>query len=283
MNFNIIGAGRLGRSIANALIQHRLATLETLLTTKMAHSQQCCDELQAGRPVDSLDKLAFADITFITTPDDAIEAVVDMLAKTGNLQPGSIVIHCSGVLSSKILEPLHQQRCHIASLHPLRAFGSQRVNQAIFNRCPCVIEGDSKALACLIPLFESLGANLVTIKAESKIKYHAAAVMASNYLVTLASLATQLMEEAGLSQPDAKHMVTSLMQSNLDNICERDTASDALTGPLSRGDLMTVKKHLDILPAGAVADFYRSAGLATVGISSHDDEMRRLLKNLLSD
>lgn len=273
----------MGRSIANALITHQLAKLEAILTTSMEHSQGIGEELKAGQAIGDLGAIPYADISFITTPDDVIGSVVASLEKLSNLKPGSIVVHCSGVLCSEILAPLRQQGCYVASFHPLKAFRAQRLDPDVFQDCDCVMEGDQEALDCLSALFGALRTNLISINSESKIKYHAAAVMASNYLVTLSSLATELMEEAGIANAIAKTMITNLMQSSLDNIKEARIPKEALTGPLLRGDLTTIKMHLAHLPQVHMMDFYRQAGLATLTITTHDEDKRRSLEALLLD
>lgn len=281
MKLNIIGAGRLGRSIAYALTTNRLANLEAVLTTTIQGSERICNELQAGTAIDSLKFLPFADLTFITTPDDCIDTIVDRLVNDPVLHPGSIVVHCSGVLGSDILKPLRQQGCYIASFHPLKAFQTQTLNSEVFKHCDCVMEGDPEAIAILSNLFEALDANLIAIKPESKIKYHAAAVIASNYLVTLSSLATTLLEETGIPDTHAKSMITKLMESNLENIKKVNTPKEALTGPLSRGDLTTIKMHLDHLSAPHLTSFYRHAGLVTLPLTTLNEETKQSIETLL--
>jgi predicted short-subunit dehydrogenase-like oxidoreductase (DUF2520 family) len=280
LNFNIIGAGRLGKAIAQALIASGQAQLNAVCNASFSKAKLAVEQIGFGTAVHSIADLPAADLTFITTPDDLIPQLAMLLAKDKILAPQSIVAHCSGVLSTTALAPLKVLGCHLASVHPLRAFKAGNLDNSIFQGCDCVIEGDDEALNLISDLFRHLGARIIPIKQENKTVYHSAAVIASNYLVTLAATAIQLFNEAGIPASLAKQMTTNLMTSSLNNIenCEHPAA--ALTGPLQRGDINTITKHLDVLPASIKA-LYTSAALATLPLTTLSDEMKMRIKDLL--
>ncbi|HBI21521.1 MAG TPA: DUF2520 domain-containing protein [Legionella sp.] len=196
-----------------------------------------------------------------------------------SLLPGHVIAHCSGVLGSEILAPLREQGGLVASIHPLRAFRAHHVQINAFKDCDCVVEGDPDAVLTLTTLFTQMGAHVIPISASKKATYHAAAVMASNYMVTLASCAIALFHEAGLSEAQAQNITKDLMQSSLTHIREAAHINQALTGPLSRGDLNTVTLHLEAIQSESVNALYRAAGLATLPLTSLDESMRIALKN----
>lgn len=267
MIFNIIGAGRLGKNIALALVANGQASLGGVCNKNRARAERAIVQIACGIAVESLHDLPSAKLTFITTPDDSIPRIVADLVKK-SLSFGSIVVHCSGVLSSDILSPLREQGCHIASIHPLKAFREGSMQADAFNRCDCVLEGDREALEILTPIFRFLGANPVTINAEKKASYHAAAVMASNYLVTLAANAVELFLQAGMEATQAKDIVGNLMQGSLNNIRQSPTMASALTGPLMRGDTATISQHLAALDNPQTRTLYEAAAYATLPLTT---------------
>jgi len=231
--------------------------------------------------VPELNKLPFAELTFITTPDDKIAQIAQHLVQEKIIGPQTMVAHCSGALPSTILSPLQKLGCLIASFHPLKAFSTDKSDQSVFRGCDCVIEGDSKAVERISFLFSQLDARVIPINTENKTLYHAAAVMASNYLVTLAAAAIELFDKAGITEEVAKQIATNLMTSSLNNIQQAKNLADALTGPLQRGDLNTLKMHLEALPMGEIRALYCSAAAATLPLTNLSEEQKSRVRDLL--
>ncbi len=263
MKFNIIGAGRLGKNIASALLSQGNHELIAICNQTPRSTTHALEELGCGIAVESLSQLPPADITFITTPDDAIASIASTLRVSN-----SIVVHCSGVLSSDVLSPLKHQNNAIASIHPLKAFRKDDLQRNALNDCYCVIEGDALAIEQINVIFTALGARVVSIQSDQKPTYHAAAVMASNYMVTLASCAMDLFTQAGLTSAQAKDITQTLMQSSLSNIQQTAMLTEALTGPLARGDINTIQKHLSAIEPAHIHALYRAAAMATLPLTS---------------
>lgn len=278
MKINIIGAGRLGQHLARAVLDHNIAAPLTLCNRNLHTARAAIQMLGSGFAVSGLSDLPFANITFITTPDDAIAGIAAQLT----VSPGQIVAHCSGVLNADVLSPLREQGALIASIHPLRAFRAHHIQDNAFQDCDCVIEGDTEAVRTLTTLFIQMGAHVLPISASKKATYHAAAVMASNYLVTLAGCAITLFHEAGLSEAQAQNITENLMQSSLNNIRHVTDIKQALTGPLARGDINTVSMHLDALQSDSIKAFYRTAALTTLPLTDLDDAILHALKKRLA-
>ncbi len=129
-------------------------------------------------------------------------------------------------------------------------------------------------------LARSVGLRPITISREHKVVYHAAAVFASNHLVVLAGMAEELLQDAGLSQAQAREAIGSLMAGALENV-RRGGPAPALTGPVVRGDLETVRKHLAALPEEAVR-VYRSMALAALRLAELRPERRQAIEAELS-
>jgi len=281
MQFNLIGAGRLGKNLAVVLSENSEAKLKTVCNSSLESAAQAVSLIGCGKAVATLKELPAADLTIITTPDDRIALVVNDLLQYKLINPGSIVIHCSGVLSSATLAPLRELSCAVASFHPLKAFPTGMVDKNALIDCHCVLEGDANALAILSDLFKSSGAHLMTINADKKAGYHAAAVIASNYLVTLAATAIELLNNAGIEEIAAHKMITQLMQSSLTNVQKSTKAMHALTGPLARGDMETINYHLQALKGTEMLPFYTAAALATLPLTGLTADKKESITELL--
>lgn len=281
MNFNIIGAGRLGKNIALALSSHKLSALQAIYNLHYQSGQQACHDLGMGLAIAKIEDLPPADITWITCNDDAISSIVNSLTRQSVLKPGSLIIHCSGVLASNILEPLKKQGCHIASLHPLKAFKKGYLDAEAFMNVDCVIEGDEPGCQWLKSSLMALKANVVSINPGTKDIYHAAACIASNYLVTLASCSEQLLLETGIGQDEARLLINKLMQGSLNNIKGAKMTAQALTGPLMRGDEETLRLHHLAIEDTTIKSLYKTLGIATLPLTQLSEDKKRAIHALL--
>lgn len=281
MKFNVIGAGKLGKNIALALSSARIASLQSVCNLQPGSAQQSCHDIGLGKAVNQLTQLPKADITWITSNDDAIKSIVDTLAELSLLKPQSMIVHCSGVLNSTLLEPLKAQGCFIATCHPLKAFRAGYLSADAFREVDCVVEGDEEACAWLDHSFTQLGAHVFTINSEAKAAYHAAACIASNYLITLASCSEQLLLNAGIAPEHAKLLICKLMQGNLNNLQETKLIADSLTGPLMRGDTETLALHLQAIENPIIEKLYKAVGLATLPLTQLSEDKKQKITHIL--
>jgi len=205
-----------------------------------------------------------ADLVFITTPDDAIARV----AAEVQWRAGQNVVHCSGADSVDILEPARQAGALVGGFHPLQTFAG--VERAIENIPGSTfgIEAEEPLLTTLKEMAAALGGNWIKLAAADKVAYHAAAVFACNYLVTLVKMATDLWQTFSIPTDQATQALLPLIKGTLHNI---DTIGipDCLTGPIARGDTGTVSKHLKALrdSAPALLSSYKELGLQTVPVA----------------
>ncbi len=205
-----------------------------------------------------------AELVFITTPDDAIASV----ASEVKWYSGQSVVHCSGADSTDILEPARRLGAHVGVFHPLQTFAN--VRQAIENMpsSTFTLEAEEPLLNTLKDMATALDGHWVTLKAGDKVIYHAAAVIACNYLVTLVKLATDLWQTFNVPPYQATQLLLPLLQGTINNI---DTVGipQCLTGPIARGDTGTIKKHIDALQKSApvMLATYRELGLQTIPIA----------------
>jgi predicted short-subunit dehydrogenase-like oxidoreductase (DUF2520 family) len=239
---NIIGCGNVGRVLGRLWAANGSFVIHDVLNRSIASGEHAVSFMQAGRAVAAYDALCAADIYMITTPDDQIARSCEALAQTGLLQPGNVVFHCSGALPSTELARASQCGAAIASIHPIRSFAEPEQAVGVFAGTFCGVEGDQDALDILTPAFSAIGAQPVPIDAEFKSVYHAAAVFASNYLVTLLDVALQAYMKSGMSQEIALRLMEPLVRGTVDNVFRLGPTA-ALTGPIARGDIATAVKQ----------------------------------------
>ena len=268
-SLSIIGGGKVGRTLGRLWADAQCVALIDVLNRSLRNSQDACSFIGAGRAIDSYDELQPADIYLIATPDDHIEQSCHALAETGVLNSASIVFHCSGAKSAGILRAAAQCGAAVASVHPIRSFASPEQLITDFAGTFCGAEGDPRALATLDELFAAIGAKLVAIDSERKVLYHAAAVFASNYLVTLLDVAQQAYVEAGVAPDTALKLMEPLVRATVDNTFRLGPAS-ALTGPIARGDLATVRRQQQAVTdwQSGHGDLYREFAKLTMDLAA---------------
>lgn len=239
---NIIGCGNTGRVLGKLWATNGPFVIQDVLNRSLHSGEQAVAFMQAGKAVSSNSELRPADITMIATPDSQIAESCAALAQVGILHAGNVVFHCSGALPSTELKNASECGAAIASVHPIRSFAAPEQAVDSFAGTFCGIEGDQDAVSLLSNGFTAIGARLVPIDTAFKSVYHAAAVFASNYLVTLLDVATQAYVKAGIPNEVALQMMEPLVRGTVDNVF-RLGPTDALTGPIARGDIGTAVRQ----------------------------------------
>ncbi|MFC5475181.1 Rossmann-like and DUF2520 domain-containing protein [Paraherbaspirillum soli] len=266
---SIIGCGKVGKTLGRLWHAQQTFQLLDVLNRSVASAQQACNFIGAGAAAASYDELRNADIYLIAAGDDQIAACCEALAASGKLNSDSIVFHCSGALSSHDLAAAGLQGAALASIHPIRSFADPQQVALHFAGTWCGSEGDAAALAVLTPAFNAIGAQAVNIKRDSKVLYHAAAVFASNYLVTLIDVASQAYVEAGLPPEIALKLIEPLLLESAANAFKLGPAA-ALTGPIARGDMATVRRQYQAVQQWdpQAAALYRQFELLTLELAA---------------
>lgn len=210
-----------------------------------------------------------ADIVFITTPDSSIADVCETISRHNGFKEGAVVLHCSGSEPSTILRVRNSTTVFRGSMHPLQSIAGGNTGTNPFAGINMAVEGDPKAEERARDIGTALGATVFTINTRAKTLYHAAAVMASNYLVTLMDIAFKLLETAGIDRTDAPDILWPLVQGTLSNI-RTVGIPDALTGPIARGDTITVESHLRAMieQRADILDIYKRLGRHTISIAT---------------
>ena len=278
-----IGAGTTGTALAVRLSQKEWPVLAVSSRT-LSSAQKLAGLLPDCRVYHTAQEVVdAAELVFITTPDD----VIGQVCGEAQWREGQSVVHCSGAHSVDILEPARKAGAAVGSFHPLQTFAD--VNQAVEN-----LPGSTFALEAEEPLFSLLkelalllNGNWVELKPGDKVLYHAAAVFACNYLVTLVKLAVDLWENFGVSSREATRALLPLLKGTINNIGNIGLPG-CLTGPVARGDLGTIQRHLTALEARnpSLLTMYSELGLHTIPIALAkgriDEKKAEEMKTLLS-
>ncbi len=278
---NIVGAGAVGQTLGHLWVKQHAATIQAVVNASLASAERAIQFIGQGQIYPSVFDLPSADVTLLTVPDRLIAPVAVDLARNPNLQPGAIVLHCSGALNSECLAVLRERHCVVASLHPMLSFKQPQFAVSQFVNTPCALEGDPAALMPLTGLFQAIGGSVYCIAPEQKALYHAAAVLVGNYPVVLAQHAHACLRTAGLPEPQIKAIIEGLLHSVVDNICQVSEPKLALTGPIQRGDASSLIQHLEALADSDVDSLYRILAKETLALTAHDDELREEIERIV--
>lgn len=280
MKTALIGAGRLGASLARAL-PRRLFDVTAVYDRNPAAARLCRRRLGRGRIVSSSARAAtLADLILICVPDAAVAAVARELAAAPLDWKGKIVLHTSGALSSRELAPLKQAGADVGSVHPAQSFAGPDTPPARFRGVSFAVEGDPRAAAAGKRLARGVGGRPFAIRAGDKAAYHAACSLASNMLVPLFDAACSVLEKTGMGPREAARVLLPLVRGTVENLEGPDRAG-ALTGPIARGDEETVRLHLDALKGRRrEADLYRLLGLRALELAEANGLDRRKIRRL---
>jgi predicted short-subunit dehydrogenase-like oxidoreductase (DUF2520 family) len=265
---NLVGGGKVGRVLGRLFAAHGVFQLQDVLNRSPASAGAAVAFMGAGTAVDSYRQMRAAEVTLLAVPDDQIAGCCAQLVQHGLIQSGSIVFHCSGALSSAVLQPAAQLGAAVASVHPVRSFADAELVAASFANTFCSLEGSPAALALLAPALQAIGAQLIPIEAGAKTLYHAASVIACNYLVTLLDTALQTYVAAGIPDETARLLAEPLVTETVRNVF-RLGPQQALTGPIARGDLETVARQQAALDGWnpQAGQLYRTLADATVQLA----------------
>jgi predicted short-subunit dehydrogenase-like oxidoreductase (DUF2520 family) len=241
----VLGAGRAGRSLARALV---VAGVDVTGLHGRHPDASAIPPVTGGALPDTLGD---AGIIIVTVRDAQLGDALRQLA-TVTLQPHAVVLHASGATDPSEAALLRVRGHAVGTMHPLVPLANPDRAAAVLSGAWIGVDGDPPAIAAATALAARLGAHALTIPPGEKPRYHAAAVFAANFPVVVAALAERLLEEAGISEGEARAATVGLMGAAVSNL-ESGRPHDVLTGPIARGDVASVRGHLAALEKDAPA------------------------------
>ncbi len=281
----IIGAGSVGRVLARRLHQAGYP-LCAVFSRKAERAQRLAERVEAPvAATDFADLPAQARLLFCCVPDGAVAPVARSLAGLDHAWPACTVAHTAGALTTEALFALAVRGATTLGFHPMQTFTRNSRPEA-FEGIYVGLEGEEGAVAFGKRLVAELGARPLVIAAEDKARYHLAASLASNFLVTLMAMAGEVLTSIGLSRQEGAALLQPLVEGTVHNL-RFQLAEDALTGPIARGDSETVAVHLNALATHLphLTPFYvlmatEAVRVAVRGGRLAPDTARRLLDTL---
>ncbi len=241
-SITLIGAGSLASALGPAL-RSAGYRIDAVAARGLPGSQKRAAALakKLGAKVIALDEVSPAsDIMWVCHTDDALSATARQLARKKGWK-GKVVLHSSGALTSDVLSPLKRAGAHVASLHPMMTFVAGTAPDML--KVPFAVEGDARAVAAARKIVGRLGAEVFAIKKKSKVLYHALGSFSSPMVVAALVTAERVGRAAGLTREQTRKVMGPILHQTLKNYLERGGAA-AFSGPIKRGDLETVRRHL---------------------------------------
>jgi predicted short-subunit dehydrogenase-like oxidoreductase (DUF2520 family) len=264
LKLGFIGTGTIGSALALTLHSRGYPVVAVssryhASARKLAQAISGCSAVTDNQEVADI-----AEFVFITTPDDVIASV----ASQTKWRQRQYVVHCSGADTTDILEPARKGGAYVGVFHPLQTFAGAREALENMPGSTFTLEAEEPLLGIFQDMASALGGHWIELKAGDKAAYHAAAVIACNYLVTLVKMATDLWQTFGIPREKATRALLPLIQGTVHNI-ETIGIPRCLTGPIARGDSGTIKKHLKALEKVSpdMLTTYKELGLRTIPIA----------------
>lgn len=285
---SIIGSGRLGTALAMALAASHYE-IEALVSRRIAHARRAAALVGPATIALSeaqLEDLPASKIILITTPDGEIVKTADRIASLQASPRGRTVLHTSGALAaSEVLAPLAAAGFATGSLHPLVSISEPQTGAGKLRGAFFCVEGDAAANRVARSIVRDLQGHSFHIASNSKPLYHAAAVMASGHVTAVVSLATDMLIQCGLDEKTARRVLLPLLESTVANLSISEPAT-ALTGTFARGDLVTVRRHLQALSNERLTEAlhaYKLLGRRSLDLAKKkidEDRRKQILREL---
>lgn len=264
MRIGFIGAGAAAGALARALASAGVP-VAALWARRVEQAEALAADLPGCTVVDSAqDVVDRVDLVVLAVPDGAIEPVCAALC----WRPGVAVVHCSGALSVDVLASAARAGAQVGGCHPLQTLSGVPGDAELLAGSVFGIEAEEPLRTELVDLVRTIGGRPIVLSAADKALYHASAVLISNYTVTIARLAAELWEAFGAERGEALRALLPLLQGTVANLDTRGLP-DALTGPIARGDAVTIERHLAALSRERpeVLLLYRELGRLTVPLA----------------
>jgi len=260
----VLGCGRAARVVLRWLADAGQIQIGQVCNRSLVSAADAVGFIGQGAAVEQLTGVSTDDWLLLGLPDSALAKVAERFRSNNNTCPG-LAFHLSGAVCSDVLDGV---AATVASVHPARAFARPADALALMGSTWFTAEGQGRAVAELKQRFLAAGGHWQQIDPAAKVAYHAATVVASNYLVVLTGMARDLALSAGLNETAAATLLDDLQRGTLGNL-QGSSAARSLTGPVERGDYETCQRLLDQVAKHQPGHemLFRELGLATLRLA----------------
>lgn len=245
MKIAIIGAGRVGLSLVKVLWKNfkiiSICEKNEKEIGKFRKEYKSLEYIGTNPYSASIN----ADVIFITTQDDFIEKVCNEIFENRDIRD-KYVFHCSGSLPSTILNSAKKNNCYIGSMHPLQTVPDEIKGPENLKKAYFCLEGDNEAVEVAKKIVEKISGKYFIISPENKSLYHLGAVFSSNFINTMAYIGFKIYEKIGIVKDDKEFLeiISPLIDGAINGIKSYGIYK-SLTGPIVRGDVNTLKRHVE--------------------------------------
>jgi predicted short-subunit dehydrogenase-like oxidoreductase (DUF2520 family) len=284
LRIGFIGAGRLGTALALAM-QRAGLNVHAVASARHASAQRTADRVPGCAVASAPQVASQCDLVFITTPDAAIAPTADAI----DWRAGMGVVHCSGATEVDALAHARACGAAVGGFHPMQTFGSDPDAAAVsLAGCTATVEADNAALnARLVAIADCLGCAVNRLPPGMRARYHAAAGYGSQFINVLFAQAARVWTTWGANEADVVRALLPMARGTLAAI-ESAGIAKAMPGPVSRGDVQTVNKHVAALQAlgdAGVMESYRLLCARTIDLAQSqaaiDDAQAQQLRSVV--
>lgn len=243
LRIGFVGAGRLGKALAWHAARRGLR-IAAAASLRRAEAEELAVRVDGCEVLDAQEVAQSCELIFVTTPDEAIRPTADSL----HWRAGSFVVHCSGATEVSDLAKAAADGAHIGGFHPLQTFGDPEAAAQSLPGCTITVEAQEPLDATLVALAQRLGCAVNRLPAGARPLYHAAAGYTSQFVNALLREASAMWQSWGSTEDAAVQALLPLVRGTLASIAQAGLAQ-GMPGPVSRGDVASVRKHVHALEA----------------------------------
>ena len=251
VNLCIIGGGRVGSTLGYHFLKsgYNLSAIIEKNTPRTLALKKYFPDTSINKNL-LVEILQISQVIFICVQDDEIPRVVDKIEEIPIKFNGKIFVHTSGAVLSHVLLPLKKKGAFAASLHPIYSFSDNHPSKIPMEGVYSDVEGDPEAVTVMEKMISQIGGKTIKINPEQKLPIHLASVFYSNYFIGMAQIAQDILKSSNIPSKNLWDPFLPLIKSTERNLSQ-SKPDDALTGPLVRGDVETIKRHLEFLKKNA--------------------------------
>jgi len=263
MRIGILGSGLMGGKLGT-IFARAGHDVVAIASRSIASAQALAERLPGARAITPQEVADRADLVFLTVPDDVIEAV----ASSVRWRAGSACVHCSGAAELSALKKAVADGALAGGFHPLHMYGEPGESPDALSGCSIALAGADALVEKLERLARSLGARPLRLPDGGRALYHVAANFSGAFVIALMQETIALWKKLGIAEGDALAALLPLLRGTVDNV-ERLGAPGGLGSAVARGDVGTIRRHLEVLAKKAPdsLQLYRLLSLRTVPLA----------------